>query len=239
MKKGLVLNRVVLLGRTFEEYCHCFDLDAQQLRDGRILDVAAGVSSFCAEANARGLNAVAVDLIYSWPWQQILARCEPDLDEVVTAMAGLEVYRWGFYKSPAGMRQFRSNAYQKFISDFRKVGRKRYVAARLPTLPFRPGQFDRTLVSYLLFVYEDQLDYAFHKSSILELARVTSGEVRIYPIVTFEGVESKYLKQLVNDPDLQELEFDVRKTDFEFLRDSNYVLIIRKKIPGTTNAPGI
>jgi hypothetical protein len=42
-----------------------------------------------------------------------------------------------------------------------------------------------TLVSYLLFAYQDRFDCAFHRDSILEIMRVTRGEARIYPTVTF------------------------------------------------------
>jgi hypothetical protein len=60
VKKGLDLDRVVLLGRTFEEYVRCFALAPAECRGKRILDVGAGVSSFCAEANARSASNWAV-----------------------------------------------------------------------------------------------------------------------------------------------------------------------------------
>jgi len=49
-KRGLQLGRVVLLGRTFEEYRRYFLLDPDDLIGMKVLDVAGGVSSFCAEA---------------------------------------------------------------------------------------------------------------------------------------------------------------------------------------------
>jgi hypothetical protein len=48
-KRGLRLDRVVLLGRTFEEYCRYFLLEPDELIGKDVLDVAGGVSSFCAE----------------------------------------------------------------------------------------------------------------------------------------------------------------------------------------------
>jgi len=47
-KRGLQLDRVVLLGRTFEEYRRYFLLEPDDLIGKRVLDVAGGVSSFCA-----------------------------------------------------------------------------------------------------------------------------------------------------------------------------------------------
>ena len=83
MKQGLVLDKVVLLGRTLEEYAHYFALDLPALRGKSVLDVASGVSSFTAESNARGIQTTAFDLIYELPADAIQARCEPDLDLVV------------------------------------------------------------------------------------------------------------------------------------------------------------
>jgi len=49
-KRGLQLDRVVLLGRTFEEYRRYFLLEPDDLIGKRVLDVAGGVSSFFAAA---------------------------------------------------------------------------------------------------------------------------------------------------------------------------------------------
>ncbi len=46
MKQGLVLEKVVLLGRTLDEYARYFALDLDALRGAELLDVASGVSSF-------------------------------------------------------------------------------------------------------------------------------------------------------------------------------------------------
>ena len=41
-KRGMQLDRVVLLGRTFDEYRGYFLLEPEQLRGKRVLDVAGG-----------------------------------------------------------------------------------------------------------------------------------------------------------------------------------------------------
>lgn len=228
-KQGLVLDKVVLLGRTFEEYVRYFALDPVALRGQAILDVASGVSSFCAEANEQGLHTTAFDLIYELPLEEIQSRCEPDLDHVVKAVQGLKTYRWDFYKSPENLRRYRERAYKKFLTDYRTHHGTRYLAGKLPRLPFRDGQFDLTLVSYLLFVYEDQLDYEFHKQSVLEIMHVTKGEARIYPLVSFEAKRCAYLDPLRNDPDLRHLRFEEITTDFEFLVNSNSFLKIQHR----------
>jgi hypothetical protein len=228
-KQGLVLDKVVLLGRTFEEYVRYFALDPAALRGQAILDVASGVGSFCAEANAQGIDVTAFDLIYELPPEQIQARCGPDLDHVIESVRGLKTYKWEFYKSPEGLRPYRERAYKTFLADYRTHGGGRYVAGRLPRLPFADGQFDLTLVSYFLFAYEDQFDYDFHKRSVREVMRVTRGEARLYPLVNFEAKRCSYLDTLRNDPDLGHLTFEEVETDFEFLVNSNFFLRVRQR----------
>jgi hypothetical protein len=224
MKQGLVLDKVVLLGRTLEEYRHYFALDLEKLRGRTILDVASGVSSFCAEACALGLDVRAFDAIYDWTADEIQRRCEPDLDQVTQAIGKLKTYRWDFYQSPERLRGFRERAYRTFLADYRTGRGTRYIPGRLPALPFREGQFDLSLISYLLFVYEDQLDYEFHKRSLLEVLRVTRGETRCYPLVTFEARRCTHLDRLKTDQDLRHFRFEEVRTDFEFLVNSNYYL---------------
>jgi hypothetical protein len=229
MKQGLVLDKVVLLGRTFEEYARYFALDPAGLRGQTVLDVASGVSSFCAEANARGIPATAFDLIYDLPPEQIEARCGPDLEHVLKSVVGLKTYKWDFYQSPEGLRPYRERAYKTFLADYRAQRSRRYVAGQLPRLPFGDRQFDLTLVSYLLFAYDDHFDFDFHKRSVLEIMRVTRGEARLYPVVNFEARRCAYIDALKNDPDLQGFQFEEIETDFEFLVGSNWFLQIRRR----------
>lgn len=229
MKLGLVLNKVVLLGRTLDEHRRYFALDLEALRGRAILDVASGVSSFTAEAQRLGLDVTACDPIYELPGEDIRRRCGPDLDHVVNAVRDLKTYNWHFYESPERLRGFRERAYQTFLEDYAMRCGVRYVAGRLPELPFADDQFDLTLVSYLLFVYEDQLDYEFHQRSVLELMRVTRGEAKVYPTVTFEAVPSNHLARLQEDPELRHLGFEMVRTDFEFLRNSNCFLRIFRR----------
>jgi len=229
MKEGLVLDRVVLLGRTLEEYRRYFALDLGQLRGKSILDVAAGVGSFCAEAHALGLDVTAFDPIYGWTWEEIERRCGPDLDHVLDAIRGLKVYRWEFYKSPENLRGLREKAYRTFLADY-QIGRgARYVAGSLPDLPFSDARFDLTLASYFLLVYEDQFDYEFHRRSVLELMRVTREEARLYPIVNFEARRCSYIDRFKSDPSLGRFSFEEVSTDFEFLAGSNFFLRIRHR----------
>jgi hypothetical protein len=222
-KRGLQLDRVVLLGRTFEEYRRYFLLEPHELIGKRVLDVAGGVSSFCAEANNIGIKVTAFDPIYSLSHEKIRQRSDPDLESVYKSIGLVPTYRWGFYKNPDYMRALREGASTIFFSDF-QTNPKRYVAGELPRLPFADGEFDLTFVSYLLFAYQDRFDYEFHRDSVLEIMRVTRGEARIYPTVTFEAQPSEYIPMLKSDPALRAIEFKEIETDFEFLVNSNLYL---------------
>lgn len=248
-QRGLVLDRVVLLGRTFDEYVRFFGLrsgsgrsavagenpaaDGRPLRDGlppgEVLDVAAGVGSFCAEANALGWPVTAVDRIYDQAPERIAAQCEEDLRAVVRDIGRVGTYRWDFYGTPERMGEFRERAWRTFIADYARGCPDRYVHGELPRLPFADGRFALTLVSYLLLVYEDQFSYEFHRDSVLELMRVTRGEVRLYPTVTFAARPSAYLARMRRDPAMRGLLFEEIPTDFEFLKGSNSYLSIRRR----------
>jgi len=229
MKPGLELSKVVLLGRTFEEYCRYFGLNEAALRAKNVLDIASGVSSFCAEANAKGISVTAIDPIYEHSPEGIRNRCEADLEFVTNEIGKVKAYKWDFYKTPEGMREYRDRAYKIFLADFEKTKGERYISGKLPRTPFRDGQFDLTLVSYFLFVYEEQLDYEFHKQSIAEILRITSGETRIYPLVNFKAERSLFLDRIKHEPAFGEWKFEEVKTDFEFLRNSNSFLRITRK----------
>jgi ubiquinone/menaquinone biosynthesis C-methylase UbiE len=224
-RRGLRLDRVVLLGRTLQEYSRCFGLDLDVWRGKKVLDVASGVSSFAAEASAAGLEVTAVDPIYSRSREQIAAECIPDLERVCGEIGHLDTYRWtpnGYVDVPT-MRQFRERAYQTFLEDYSAAPRDRYIAAALPHLPFAAGRFDLVLVSYFLFVYEDQFDLPFHRAAIRELLRV-GREIRIYPLVTLEAQPSKWLEDLRHDPEFRSVRWEVVPTNFEFLLGSNKYL---------------
>jgi len=229
MKQSLELDRVVLIGRTFEEYLRYFDLNEKELRGKKILDIAGGVSSFCAEANANGFAVKSFDPIYELSPGEIEGRCQPDLELVLAEIGKVAAYKWDFYKTPETLRAFRERAYRSFLPDFASQKNERYIFGKLPHTPFGGGQFDLTLVSYFLFVYEDHFDYEFHKQSLAEILRITSSEARIYPLVNFKAERVQFIERLKKEPAFTDWTFEEVPTDFEFLRNSNSFLRIRKK----------
>ncbi len=228
MNKQLDLKDVVLIGRTFEEYCKMFDLDNDLLKNETILDVASGVSSFCAEANREGFNVTASDRIYASSPFEIEQRCRQDLDMVVKQLPDIaDLYVWSFFKDIQSLKRQREKAYKLFVEDFKSQGTERYVPVEYPLTNFRDDQFTVSLVSGFLFLYEDMLDYDFHKRTILEILRVTSKEVRIFPIVNLKGEESSFVEHLVCDRDFERFQMSIKNVDYEFMKNANEMLVIR------------
>ena len=226
--RGLQLDRVVLLGRTFEEYCRFFALSPDDWRGRSIVDVASGVSSFAAEARSLGLDVTSADPIYSLRSEEIAPTAKADLDLVHRGVANLPTYRWTFYRDPDHMRQFRERALAAFLATFPVERGRKYLPASLPNLPFTDLQFDLGLVSYFLFAYDRHLSWEFHRDSLLEMSRIAR-ETRIYPIVNFEGCQSAWASKAMTDPALRHLHLEIVPTDFEFLVNSNSYLRITRR----------
>ena len=223
------VSGVVLLGRTFEEYCTYFQLKERDLGAERILDLGAGVSSFCAEGAARGYEIIAADPIYDLPAEAIAAKSRADLDDVLHQLPGvMHKYNWDFYRDPEALRSYRETARIRFLEDY-TANPNRYVTASLPGTGFEDNQFSLVLVSYFLFLYDEQFDYEFHKRSILELARIAAREVRIYPLTNFNAEQSRFVERLVHERECAHLSFEIIPSGFAFLKNSNELLNIRKR----------
>jgi hypothetical protein len=191
MDKQLDLKRIALIGRTFEEYYDMFELNNTLLKNEIILDVASGVSSFCAEADQQGFNVTASDRIYTFSPTVIEQKCRQDLDMIIKQLPCVaDLYVWNFFKDIDSLRVQREKAYKLFIEDFKNCGTKRYVPVEYPLTDFLNEQFTISLMSHFLFLYEDKLNYDFHKKTIMELLRITSKEIRIFPIVNLKGEKS-------------------------------------------------
>jgi SAM-dependent methyltransferase len=200
MKDRIELRDVALLGRTFTEYCAYLQLTHDDLAARRILDIGAGIGSFCAEASARGFDVTAADPIYDLTHETIAEKSKADLSDVMRQLPDvMDKYNWAFYRDPGGLHQYRTGAQQMFLADYRR-GQRRYVPAALPKTPFADKEFSLGLVSYFLFLYHEEFDYEFHRASILELARITRREIRVYPLTNMRAIRSSYVEELMRDP---------------------------------------
>ncbi|MBI3600045.1 MAG: hypothetical protein HY097_05325 [Nitrospinae bacterium] len=228
MEKKLELKDIVLIGRTFDEYYRMFEFGNINFRDERILDVASGVSSFCVEANSKGYNVIASDRIYCLSAEEIEEKCVEDLKTVVKKLPEiLDLYRWEFFKDIDALKKNRKRAYRLFIEDFKKKGEGRYITVEYPKSQFKDKEFAISLISHFLFVYDELLSYEFHRKTLSEIIRITSKEIRIFPLVNLKGKRSLFVDRLLEDSDFKNYEKTIKRVDYEFMKNGNEMLSIR------------
>ena len=101
-----------------------------------------------------------------------------------------------------------------------------YIKADLNNLPFQDNTFSMVLCSHLLFVYDHRLDYKFHLNTIKEMIRVSSNEVRIYPLVKNRKLKSDFVECIIKD--LPDMDIQIVKVDYEFRKGGNEMMRIIK-----------
>lgn len=221
------LDEIVLVGRTFEEYYKMFSLNEVSKRNN-ILDVASGVSSFCREANLNGYNVTASDRIYCFEASSIEEKCARDLEIVLEKLLFVkDSYKWNFFEDIPALKRNRELAYKGFIADFKEKWNKKYINVKFPQTQFNDNEFTISLVSHFLFLYDEHLNYEFHKKTILELIRITSDEIRIFPIVNLRYKRSSFVNKLMEDPEFKDYQIEIKEVDYEFLKNGNEMLKIK------------
>ena len=119
------------------------------------------------------------------------------------------------------------SAMRKFLSDYEK-GRAEghYVFHELPNrLIYDDNHFDIGLSSHFLLMYTS-LGYDFHIASMTEMLRVCK-EIRIFPIVDLDAGKTA-LTEMVIDCFKKDCKVEIVKTEYEFQKGENKLLIIRK-----------
>ena len=227
MVEGLQLSSIASIGRNFDEYYRLFALADIDPAVENILDVAAGASSFCAEAHQLGYSVTATDRIYNESHGHIEQLCNRDLDRIlqqVPANAGM--YDWTYFSDIQALERQRRRTCELFLEDFRRFGASRYLPVAYPATPFPDKAFSIALSAGFLFLYDALLDYQFHQQVILELARITTREIRIWPLVNLQGQRPAVFDQLLADQSLRHLHFHTRPIDYAFFKNADEVLII-------------
>ena len=227
----LELPAVSFFGRTLDEYCRFFALDPVALRGKAVLDVAAGPSSFTAEARKRGVDAVAVDPLYDRPHAELAARVRDDYARMFEQMREKRrLFRFKTFPTFDAAEQDRRAAASRFLADYEgNVRHGRYVRASLPLLPFLDGAFDLVLCAHLLFIYAARFDFDWHVAACTELARVSSGEVRIHPLVGPGGKPYAEFNRLCGELNARGITTEVRKVNYEFFVGGTSMLVLNPR----------
>jgi hypothetical protein len=198
---------------------HIQDID--HLKKYRILDCPSGASSFAAEAhNKYGINTIGCDPLFDKDPKILEEQGEKDIEYVVERVSlSHNLYKWDYYLSVEGLRNYRKLG----------TGIRRYIKAELPKLPFDDRSFDLVLSGHFLFTYAHKFEFSFILSSIKELFRVCSKEVRIYPLQksSFKPYErmSDLLYVIKNQCGIA---YDIRPVPFEFQKGSNKMLCLTR-----------
>jgi methyltransferase family protein len=239
----LNLDRVVFIGRSFSEYMWMFNLDGYSFKNLEILDCPSGASSFVAEVSAKYevKKAVGCDLMYDDNNVPVLeSRGKDDLEYMINRLSQVpEFYSWEMYSNIEALRRSRAASLMEFISDYRSKEQlnnhsknyKRYVKGILPNLPFSDKSFDLVLSSNFLFYYHNMFGYDFHHDSILEMLRVSSKEVRIFPVQKPDAKIPEYfdtLMQSIKEHMKNKVSFRIEKVKYEFRDGVNKMLVINR-----------
>ncbi|MFH0070718.1 SAM-dependent methyltransferase [Peribacillus sp. NPDC056705] len=224
----LDIERIIFIGRTFEEYLDMFSLWVEELKGKKILDCPAGACSFTAVGNKSGLSVTACDIAYYHSSEDLKNKGLQDIGHAMEHMQKAKSnYIWTYFEDIEGLRKHRLNALKDCIKDMEESS-DRYVPVTLPSLPFKDGEFDILLSAHFLFMYADRLDYQFHIETLNELLRVTKEEIRIFPIVDLEGKRYEHLDKLISYLADTGCTVEEVKVPYEFQANANSMLKIRK-----------
>jgi hypothetical protein len=227
------LPSISFFGRSLAEYTQFFALDLTALRGRDVLDVAAGPSSFVAEACARKIDAVALDPLYGTPAEALAAQVQRDYAQMFAQMrAKPRMFRFKSFPSIDAAELDRRAAAERFVSDYAThFAHGRYVTGALPRLPFFDGTFDLVLSAHLLFTYAKRFDFDWHLAACRELVRVSAGEVRLHPVVGVDGKPYPGLARLRRELRAEGIASQLVDVDYEFFAGASSMLILRRAAP--------
>ncbi|WP_299089899.1 SAM-dependent methyltransferase [uncultured Metabacillus sp.] len=224
----LALERIIFIGRTFEEYMKMFSLSKEELKGKKILDCPAGACSFTAVGNHLGFNVTACDIAYYHSREDLKKKGLQDIEHAMEHMEQVKGnYVWDCFQNIDTLRKHRLRALNECTDDMKEAN-ERYVPVTLPFLPFKDAEFDILLSAHFLFTYADRLNFDFHKNTVTELLRVTKEEVRIFPLVDLEGNRYEHLDKLITDLTQMGFVVEERKVPYEFQVNANSMLMIKK-----------
>lgn len=221
------LENVVPWGRNFNEYKLMFQLNESDVSKN-IAGFGDGPSCFNYEATQQGYSVTSFDPIYQFSKDELKKRIDDVRITVMQQMReNINNYVWTNIKNLEELENIRMSAMRLFLSDFEKGKQDgRYIYHELPNrLIYADDSFDIGLSSHFLLMYTI-LGYEFHIQSMTEMLRVCK-EIRIFPIVDLDANKADLISKVINYFD-KRYDVEIRKTQYEFQKGDNNMLIIRK-----------
>ena len=221
------LNSVVPWGRNMGEYILMFRLNESDL-SRKIAGFGDGPACFNCEMTEKGGSVISFDPIYQFSKTDLEKRIEEVRAIVMQQMSeNMDNYVWKNIKNLDELEFTRMSAMRKFLSDYEKGKNEgRYVFHELPNrLIYDDNYFDIGLSSHFLLMYTS-LGYDFHIASMTEMLRVCK-EIRIFPIVDLDAVKTDLTEKVI-DHFKKDYKVEIVKTEYEFQKGENKLLIIKK-----------
>lgn len=224
------LSNVVPWGRSFREYRTMFSLSGNDLKK-KIVGCGDGPASFNAELTRRGGDIVSVDPMYQFKADEIRSRVRDVYPEIMDQLKkNASDYIWDSIQGVEELGAVRMKAMDSFLDDYHKgKSEGRYLNAMLPNLPFADKGFDLALCSHYLFLYSEQVDLEEHILSLRELCRIAC-EVRVYPLLSLDGQESKHLSPVLSAVGERGIEVSLEKVKYQFQKGATRMLVARTEI---------
>jgi SAM-dependent methyltransferase len=220
---------VIISSRSYDEYVAMFDLDADDM-SGTVLDCSAGAASFVTVARSHGTKAYAVDPAYAMSREELARAVHDDLQRGSTiAEQHPDRFVWDWFGSREDRDRMRRTAGARFLAAL-ATSPDWIVAGELPRLPFRDGSFDLVLCSHLLFTWADVLGFDWHRAAVLELARVSRREVRVFPtVLQGRGDVVPFWSDLMTALDEHGLVVDERPVPYRFQVTGERMLAVSRR----------
>lgn len=221
------LENVVPWGRNFNEYKLMFQLNESDVSKN-IAGFGDGPSCFNYEATQQGYSVTSFDPIYQFSKDELKKRIDDVRITVMQQMReNINNYVWTNIKNLEELENIRMSAMRSFLSDFEKGKQDgRYIYHELPNrLIYADDSFDIGLSSHFLLMYT-VLGYEFHIQAMTEMLRVCK-EIRIFPIVDLDANKTDLISKVINYFE-KRYNVEIRKTQYEFQKGDNNLLIIRK-----------
>lgn len=221
------LKNVVPWGRNFSEYVNMFNLTENDLTK-KIAGFGDGPASFNYEATKKGCDVISFDPVYQFSAEELSKRIEEVRIIVMQQMKeNMDNYVWKNIRNLDELEDLRMSAMRLFLSDY-ECGKSenRYICHALPEkLPYNDNAFDIGLSSHFLLMYTS-LGYDFHIEAMSEMLRVCK-EIRIFPVVDLDANKTTLIEDVI-DYFKNHYDVEIIKTNYEFQKGENKLLIIKK-----------
>lgn len=220
---------IAVTPRPLYDYRLMFDLTDEDLQTGEILDCPGGASSFAVQVRARGGLSRSADPVYSLPPDEIQRLVWLNLEKAPAWLARPNSnVNWEFFGSADGVLQAYEAAADLFLADLVRHP-ELYDIAELPDLPYADDTFALTISSHLLFTYPQRLVVKEEVDALAELARVTTGEVRVHPLGDTSGATSPRLNEVRQMLDERGVASEIRTTATASILGANKMLVCQSR----------